>query len=124
MDRVNHIGPFMQDVLWTVELVAPPTPPPAPLTGPIVEKACTPKRASYVADLRDDALNNTGFNPANVHAYGVGYAGLSLPDSPKPADAYYYGAPRRGRAARVIQAAPDRSSLLHARRVPRMRVGA
>lgn len=56
LPRISHT----QHVIMTLEVLpAPPLPPnvpPPPLVSPIEERACTPLRPSYTADLRDGAL--------------------------------------------------------------------
>jgi hypothetical protein len=92
VDRFNHIGPMFQDIIWTIQITAPPVLPPlSPLILPIAERACTPRRASYAADLRNPALVKAGFDPTNVYSYGIGYGGLSLNDTLDPPQAYFYG---------------------------------
>ena len=92
VDRVNHIGPFFQDVLWTIELTQPlPYPPGAPLISPIAERACTPLRPGYAADLRDAniaAANAT----AKLTSINLAYGGLNFNVTPPglPKEAFYY----------------------------------
>ncbi|KAI8477153.1 MAG: hypothetical protein J3K34DRAFT_455469 [Monoraphidium minutum] len=90
-DRLNHIGPMFQDVLWTVELLPPPPlPPGSPLVAPLPQRACAPLRPSYATDLRDAALTAAGYDPANVTAYQLGFGPIYLPETPSPREAYSY----------------------------------
>jgi hypothetical protein len=87
-DRINHIGPMFQDVLFTVQLTAPPPlPPGSPLATAVAERACAPRRASYAADIRDAALAAAGAAGQLVQ-YSVGYGGLNTPNSPQPLPVY------------------------------------
>jgi hypothetical protein len=89
---------MFQDVIWTIQITAPPVLPPlSPLMLPIAERACTPRRASYAADVRNPALVKAGFDPANVYSYGVGFGGINLNDTLNPPEAYFYGEPQGGK---------------------------
>ena len=70
---------FRQDKLATIKLVRGSKN--AILSQPLVDEACTPRRAGYAADLRDANLLANNYSLSSIFAESVAFSGTNLTSS-------------------------------------------